>query len=122
MAERVLGAELVDQCDLVCAEVLTSEQASRLWLQKHLLADITERYHKQGLMLHWDESMIDWLMKQKSAYNNERDWERFVDERLSPLLIHQLPDSGDEEIKSLTLRCDGDTIQVDSLENIERSE
>ena len=122
VAERALGAELVDQCDLVCAEVLTSEQASRHWLRKHLLADITERYHKQGLLLHWDESMIDWLMRQKSAYNNERDWERFVDERLSPLLIHQLPCGGDEGIKSLVLKCDGDAIQVDCPENTERSE
>lgn len=122
VAESVLGAELVDQCDLVCAEVLTSDQASRHWLQKHLLADITERYHKQGLLLHWDESMIDWLMKQKSAYNNERDWERFVDERLSPLLIHQLPCGDAEEIKSLVLKYDGDVIQVDCPEQKERSE
>ena len=48
--------------------------------------------------------------------------ERFVDERLSPLLIHQLPDGDDEQIKSLLLKYDGSAIQVDSLEHKERSE
>ncbi|HJQ70407.1 MAG TPA: AAA family ATPase [Blastocatellia bacterium] len=121
-AEHALGAELVDQCDLVSAEVLTSDQASRLWLKKHLLSDITDRYHKQGLKLHWDDSVIEWLMEQKHVYTNERDWERFVDERLSPLLIHQLPERDGQEIKTLLLKYDGVDIQVHSGEHSERNE
>ena len=121
-AEQTLGAELVDQCDLVSAEVLTTDQASRHWLRKHLLADITDRYHKQGLTLHWDESLIEWLMEQKNVYTNQRDWERFVDERLSPLLIHQLPDRDGREIKSLHLKYDEGDIQVHSVEQSERNE
>jgi ATP-dependent Clp protease ATP-binding subunit ClpC len=116
VAERALGQELVDQCDLISAEVLTTDQDSRHWLKKHLLADITDRYHKQGLKLYWDESLIEWLVAQKNIYNNERDWERFVDERLSPLLIHQLPDRDAQEIKSLVLKYEQGDIQVRSGE------
>ena len=60
--------------------------------------------------------MIEWLVAQKNIYNNERDWERFVDERLSPLLIHQLPDRDAQEIKSLVLKYEQGDIQVRSGE------
>jgi ATP-dependent Clp protease ATP-binding subunit ClpC len=119
-AAEGLGAEFVSHCDLVCAEVATSEVARQRWLRKHLLLDLSERYRKQGVHLHWDEGFIKWLLTQQSALANQRDWERLVDECLSPLLIPYLPTASDQEVRLHIVRGEGDTIRVERDESEER--
>jgi len=120
-AERALGTEFLAQIDLVCAEVPTSEAARRRWLQQHLLADLAERYRKQGLALRWDDSLIQWLLSQQSAQANQRDWERMVDECISPLLIPYLSADREKEVRSLVVKCEGGMIKVETPQSEERS-
>lgn len=112
-AEQALGAELVAQIDLVCAEVATSGADRRRWLRDHLLSNLSERFSKQGLDLRWDDSVIEWLMTHQGAYATPRDWERLVDEWLSPLLIRYLPGAGAKERTSLTVRCERGEIHLE---------
>jgi len=112
--ERVLGAELAAQVDLVCAAVPSSATARRRWLEKHFLSDLTERYRKQGLSLSWDDSLVTWLLSEESACDNQRDWERLVDERLSPLLIRYLPANTGKEVRSLLVKLEGGEIHVET--------
>jgi ATP-dependent Clp protease ATP-binding subunit ClpC len=93
-AAAVLGEDLVDLSDLVCADVPILDAAQRHFLMR-LLADLAERYHAQGLALHWDETLVEWLATQADASASQLDWERLVDERVSPLLIRSLPPSGE---------------------------
>jgi ATP-dependent Clp protease ATP-binding subunit ClpC len=89
-AVAVLGDELAAQVDLTCATVLRSEATRRRWIEEHLLGDLAARYRRQGLELHWDESFINWLVEPKRASASQRDWERLMDETISPLLVPHL--------------------------------
>jgi ATP-dependent Clp protease ATP-binding subunit ClpC len=113
IVERLLGSQLADQVDLVSAEVAEVGDAQRRWLEKGLLTDLSERYGKAGVTLTWDESLINWLLSEQGSYANGRDWERLVDERLSPLLVRHLPEPGATEKPSLVVKYEGDKILVD---------
>jgi ATP-dependent Clp protease ATP-binding subunit ClpC len=121
-AVEYLGDELVAQADIVCTRQLTSEEVQRRWIQQSLLADIEDRYRKQGIELMWDPSFIEWLMKQRSSYSNQREWERLVDERFSPLIVTHLASGVKGEVKTLRVRCEDDRIKIDTNRVEERSE
>lgn len=112
-AEKMLGAELVAQVDLMCAEVPSSEIALRRWLEEHLLAELSERYRKQGLHLRWDENIIQWLISQQRNCANQRDWERLVDSQISPLLVEHLPAAGQKDVSLRIIKDDGNLIRVE---------
>lgn len=121
-AEKTLGEGLLAQCDLVCAEVATSDAARRQWLENHLLLDLAERYRKKGVHLHWDESVINWMLDHREGHANQRDWERLVDDWLSPPLVRYLSVTQNEAARSVRVRFDGDAVQIDPIETSERSE
>jgi ATP-dependent Clp protease ATP-binding subunit ClpC len=110
--EIELGQGLADQIDLVFSEPPRTGEAQRRWLEKGLLSDLLERYGKVGVTLHWDESLISWLLKQQGASADGRDWERIVDEKLSPLLVRYLPEPGASKKTSLSVKWSGDKIEV----------
>jgi len=107
----------VAEIDLLCAEVSTSEAGERRWLKDHLLADLAARYRREGLDLDWDESVIDWLLAQQGAQGSQREWERLVDEQLSPLLVPYLPGAGAKEVKLVQVRALGGTVSVEVHES-----
>ncbi|HPL30394.1 MAG TPA: ATP-dependent Clp protease ATP-binding subunit [Anaerolineae bacterium] len=111
--EKVLGPEFVGEIDLVCVEAPTSAAGERRWLRDHLLADLAERYRREGLDVTWDESVIDWLMAEHSGRGGQRDWERLVDERVSPLLVSYVLGAGAKEVKSIDVRVEGGAIRID---------
>ena len=89
-AEEALGPELAAQVDLVIAEAPGLAAADRQWLEERLLADLTRRYGELGLALSWDAGVVEWLQQQRVAQGSQREWERLVDERISPLLVRYL--------------------------------
>jgi ATP-dependent Clp protease ATP-binding subunit ClpC len=109
--ENKLGAELLAQCDLVVSRVPGIEVGRRRWLEKSLLQEWAGRYRKQDLHLQWDKSLVEWLMTQCDADSNQRDWERLVDESLSPLLLPYLA-TGKKESHSLLLKCEDGQVEV----------
>jgi hypothetical protein len=72
--------------------------------------------------IRWDESLLAWLIKQKGSSGSRRDWERLVDERLSPLLVERLPESREGPVRSLLIYWDGSRIKVEEVTDEERSE
>ena len=111
-AVEALGDGFVRQADLICAHLADSEKDRKRWLTEHLLADLGNRYRKQGIELHWDESAVQWLLGRQGALANQRDWERLVDEHLSPLLIPYLPAPGSKEVRLVTIRVAGGDVEV----------
>ncbi len=91
-----LGEELVDLADIVCAEVPIVDAAQRHFLTR-LLTTLAERYQAQGLVLHWDASIVDWLATQQDRAASQLDWERLVDQHISPQLVRSLPPSGQQQ-------------------------
>lgn len=78
---RDLGPELLDRVDLVFARVSSSDEARRRWLEKTLLADMAERYRRQGIQLVWDKTLLDWMLDQQESCRQQSDWERLVDQK-----------------------------------------
>jgi ATP-dependent Clp protease ATP-binding subunit ClpC len=103
IAEASLGSELAAQVDLIAVNVEERIENRRQWLEKHLLAGLTERYAKEGILLDWDSSVKDWLISQQSVLHGEREWERFIDEVLTPLLIPYLSSQPEQPSRILNI-------------------
>lgn len=84
-----LDTALVDMIDLAVSEM--SDDAKRDGNADHrrILADLVERYQKYGIQLNCDQSLYTWL---ENASTCERclDWERHIDESLSPIILEQM--------------------------------
>jgi len=91
--------------DVVWAEISDTDEACRKWLQHGLLKRLSARYVEHGVALSWDESFFDWLMDNRKNLDDARDWERFVDGCLGPLLIAHVDRARVPETKSLVVRC-----------------
>jgi ATP-dependent Clp protease ATP-binding subunit ClpC len=113
IAEDSLGPEFVAQCDLICTHVLKSESARRRWFHDNLLSDLSIRYAKEGVHVRWDDSIVGWLVDQAGGDVHTHDWERLVDERLTPLLIDYLPKADNRAALSLLVKYVGDKIQIE---------
>jgi ATP-dependent Clp protease ATP-binding subunit ClpC len=113
-AVAALGAELVAQCDVVCQRVVAGDATIYRWIEDHLLTELSERYRRQGVELSWDDALIRWLMSHQAPGATQRDWERLVDERVSPLLIPHLPAAGAVPPRAIRLRCDDDKLLVET--------
>ena len=110
-----IGEDLASQVDLVLYGLPPSESGSRQWLEKNLLADLSLRYEKQGMALEWDESLLDYLIKQQGSVFTEQDWEHWVDRALTPALIPYLPESTGGNPVKLKLRMEEGKLVVDQL-------
>ena len=110
---EALGHAIVDRLDVVCAEVPATEESGRRWVEKQLLAGLTERYRRHGIELRWDDSLVDWLLEQEADRASQREWERLADERLSPLIVPYLAPSDPKETKALVLRSHDGEVQID---------
>ena len=106
-----VGTELADQVDLFLPGIQVVE-ISKDWLQERLLTAVAERYHKQGVRLEWDASLIDWLYEQRIQFLNERDWERWIDDTLSPEIIPHLPQASEKEIIPLSVKIEDNKLVI----------
>ncbi|HOK53241.1 MAG TPA: ATP-dependent Clp protease ATP-binding subunit [Armatimonadota bacterium] len=119
LAERQLGEDIVSHIDLICTDLLSSDVAQRRWLEQHLLRGMTDRYKKYGVSLNWDKSIIDWILDAESGKATQRDWERLVDDHISPLIIQHLPLPGEAHSRSLTIRYQGKSVEILRNEEVE---
>ena len=110
-AAQELGPAFVDACDVVCAGAETGPEGRRR-AQQALLSDLRDRYGRHGVALTWDEGLLDWLTSQAGPHPSPRDWERLVDERLSPLLMSHMPKDNLAKPKQLNIQIDGESLHV----------
>ena len=95
---ELIGNELASQVDLFMPGIQPAS-ISREWLKDHMLADLADRYLKQGLKLNWDTSLVDWLAEARNQFLSERDWERWIDYSLSPAIVDFLPKPGGPKVE-----------------------
>lgn len=105
-----LGREFVDQVDMICTSIPQTEASTQTWLEKEILPGISERFSTQGVQLSWDPSVSDWLIRRMDKGSGKRDWERMIDESLSPKLLRSLASRGTKGAKSLLVKCQGEEI------------
>ncbi len=109
---ETIGNDLASQVDLFMPGIRPAT-VSKVWLKDHMLADLAERYLKQGLQLNWDTSLVDWLAESRNQFLSERDWERWIDYSLSPAIVDFLPRPGGPRVNQVNVRMEQDTIKVD---------
>jgi ATP-dependent Clp protease ATP-binding subunit ClpC len=113
-AGRVLGENLIAQCNLIVTAVgKPAVPDQRRWLQDHLAADLSAPYRQRGIDLRWDESVVDWLLAQGGADAGPADWERLMDDRLSPLLVRSLARYSGQEVRSILIKIDNNQVQIE---------
>jgi ATP-dependent Clp protease ATP-binding subunit ClpC len=118
----VLGETLIAQCDvIVTATGKSAVPDPRRWLQDLLATDLSARYRQRGIDLHWDESVVDWLLAQGGADAGPIDWARLVDDRLSPLLARSLAKHGAQDPQSILIKIEGNQVQIGMAREKERS-
>lgn len=110
-----VGEEIAEQVDLFIPGLAKSGGLTQKWLEEHLLKDLTERYLNQGIELHWDQTTIQWLSRQQEDYLSEKDWERWVDEALSPALIPHIPSSGRGESVAVNVKMDENKVVIEPM-------
>jgi ATP-dependent Clp protease ATP-binding subunit ClpC len=107
----VLGAEFLDQVDVICAAG-PSAGSAQAWLGRALLPSLAARFAKQGLHVRWDTSLIDWLARQQPPGATRRQWERFLERSLCPILIDYLPRPGAAPGDTLLVRFQAGRVEV----------
>lgn len=91
--EEMVGRELLEQVHLICTQLPSSDADLRRWLHHSLLEELAGRYRRHGIELSWDESLLDWLISSVGPGSGPHDYERLLDDLLSPLVIEHLPDA-----------------------------
>jgi len=105
-AANCLGKELVEEADILCAELCDAPGATARWLRDSLLVDLDARFRPQGICLSFDPSLVSWLADRGSACDDPTDWERLIETELCPLILPHLPTPG-ETVRLLLAVTDG---------------
>ncbi len=109
---ETIGNELASQVDLFMPGIQPAT-VSKEWLKDHMLADLADRYLKQGLQLNWDTSLVDWLAEARNQFLSERDWERWIDYSLSPAIVDFLPRPGGPKINAVMVKMEENAIKIE---------
>ena len=107
-----IGEDLASQLDLVLFGAHGEEGISPEWLEQNLLNEVVQRYSKQGLQIQWDNTLIEWLMEALSQGFSDSDWERWVDNILTPALIQHLPHARAAQKETVTVKIQDGEIAV----------
>jgi ATP-dependent Clp protease ATP-binding subunit ClpC len=108
MAES-LGGDLAGQVDLLLFGRQEAGTVSGEWVLQNLLGPLSKRYFKQGVLLEWDESLVNWLAQALSHGFGESDWEHWVDRMFTPQVIAYLPHHATQKVK-VTVKLQNDTL------------
>jgi ATP-dependent Clp protease ATP-binding subunit ClpA len=109
---KALHPALLEQVDLICTQLPEAGETRRKWLQQELLTTLADRYRMKGLTLHWDPSLLDWLVSLKQL-TRQQDWERFIDDEVSTQLVGYLPEPEAEKGNSLLVAYRDGHLQVE---------
>jgi ATP-dependent Clp protease ATP-binding subunit ClpC len=112
-AEDIVGTAFVAECDLVCSKVPTAGESQTGYLREVLLAEIASRYRDYDIELTWDRSLLDWLATKHGVNTGQREWERLVDEELTPAIVPYLASSSASRGKALVVRSVAGKIQIE---------
>lgn len=115
--EKVLDKNLVRAADLVVFdEEGVTETAHREWLKENLFHNLTGRFRRQNVFLHWDESLIRELVRRQGESEEPREWEKLINLWLIPKLLPHL--AGESRARSLKVKFTKGEIVVEASDPI----
>lgn len=92
----------------------------RQWLKENLHNNLSKRFRRQGIYLHWDRSIIESLSQKLEELENEQQWERLINFQILPILLPYL-EQGENRLSLMVSYQDGE-IDVESAEISENAE
>ena len=112
-AGRLMGEEFAAQVDLFLP-LKPGEPVKLLAesIEDVLLKSVAQKFLEQRLVVHWDASLLDWLLQQRQNRMVERDLERWVDTKLTPALIPYLRQPGHWQPVSIVVRIESGQLLV----------
>lgn len=113
--EGVLGQRLVTQCDTITCGESERGQAGRESLEQAVLGPVGERFRRAGLDLHWDPSVVEWLLSMRRDCGNELEWERVVDQRLGAHLVRYEHDTHGSGERKARVRCENGALHIEAM-------
>jgi ATP-dependent Clp protease ATP-binding subunit ClpC len=108
---RKLGMPLGNCVDLFFDRNEANEINPQGDLVNQKLMEITEKYKAFGLDIAWNPGFVNWLNTNEFV-NNDRNWERWVDDVLCPELIPFLPDAGKRKEVPIEICVENDQIRI----------
>lgn len=111
----LLGDSLLSQTDLICTGVPEADSSCGNWIEKEALPRITARFDKKGVRLGWDESVVRWFAAKQAGTGHRRDWERIVDEQLTPRLLASMKEFPGNEAGQVVVTMKGDDLVLQSI-------
>jgi ATP-dependent Clp protease ATP-binding subunit ClpC len=112
LVEGKLGNVMAEKIDLFIYRLEGDADMSKKWLEDHFIGDLTRRYQKQGIVVHWDDTTLSWILEQYKSNWTSRDWESWVDKTLSPMIIPYLPGFGEFRDRDITIRIEENQVKI----------
>ncbi|MBI5846560.1 MAG: ATP-dependent Clp protease ATP-binding subunit [Nitrospirae bacterium] len=110
MIGDILGHDFMGAIDMIYMNPPDPDEGLKLWIEHSLLSDLLLRCREQGLNLQWDGSLVEWLFSQRDDNAAQCEWERLIDDSLSPVLIPYFHKDGTLGNNSITISYDGQRI------------
>lgn len=93
-AERMVGARLAEQLDVISTQGLRAAGDRRGWIEQTLLPGLAEHYRQTGLTIEWAPSLVAWAQGQQRTHPSRILLTRLVERRVGEALITRLPPPG----------------------------
>lgn len=94
LAEKLLGPGVTALCQVV-GQPASAEGVARGWLATVALPGLAERYARDGLIIEWDPSVVEWLSGIAAQSERRDEWRGQLERRLSPVLVRLFKDRPD---------------------------
>lgn len=113
--EKYFSKTLIKFADfIVFGDENNATDTRRRWLKENLHDNLSKRFQRQGIYIHWHKSLIESLSQKLEELGNEQDWERLINFQVLPVLLPYL-EQGENSL-SLMVTYRDDEIDVESVE------
>jgi len=100
---RIFGPALLTQVDRIFTAVPPKHGTPQEWVKEQLLQRLTDKYRKHGVAIKFDDTFLAWLGEQATRVTHDHEWERLIDEQVSPTLVPYLRERQTEDQPVVTL-------------------
>lgn len=119
--EKYFSKSLLKLADFIVYGGENSQpNARRRWLKENLHNNLSKRFRRQGIYLHWDRSIIESLSQKLEELETEEDWARLINFQILPALLPFL-EQGEKRL-SLAVSYKNGAFDVESAELSETGE
>lgn len=115
LIERLLGQQFMGLVDLVCTGSRKANGGAASIVKEQILPAIKARYEVYQVILHWDDSLVDWLVSLFHGDETMMAFERRVDEMLTLALLKEIEPGSNGSPRHLRVLWDNARVAVEKI-------